>query len=102
LNLKAEASTVESARNNNVKHTFKGTVSRDFLLQVFSWTIFPQAQEIALGSFHIFFKLAEIFACKSAPLVSTIPAKNISTGTAGVVDTGGKFATSVNDNDVKL
>jgi hypothetical protein len=30
------------------------------------------------------------------PPVSTTPAANFATGTAGVVDTGGKFATGVN------
>jgi hypothetical protein len=33
-----------------------------------------------------------------APVVPTTPAVNFPTGTAGVVDTGGKFATGVNDN----
>jgi hypothetical protein len=31
------------------------------------------------------------------PLVSTTQAENFATGTAGVVDTGGKFATGVNN-----
>ncbi len=39
----------------------------------------------------------EIFENQDAPLVSTTPAANFATGTAGVVDTGGKFATGVND-----
>jgi hypothetical protein len=36
----------------------------------------------------------EIFASQGSPLVSTT---NFATSTAGVVDTGGKFATGVND-----
>ncbi len=50
----------------------KGTVSRDFLLQVFFMN-------------HL-------------PPVSTTLVANFATGTAGVVDTGGKFATGINDN----
>jgi hypothetical protein len=38
---------------------------------------------------------------KGAPQVSTTPVANFSTGTAGVVDTGGKFVASVNDTDSK-
>jgi hypothetical protein len=37
----------------------------------------------------------EIFASQGAPPVSTPPVANFVTGTTGVVDTGGKFATSV-------
>jgi hypothetical protein len=35
------------------------------------------------------------------PLVSTTPAANFSTSSAGVVDTDGKFATGVNDTGGK-
>jgi hypothetical protein len=31
------------------------------------------------------------------PPVSTTPTENLATGTTGVIDTGGKFATDVND-----
>jgi hypothetical protein len=34
--------------------------------------------------------------------MSTTPKANFATGTAGVVDTGGKFATSVNDTGGKF
>jgi hypothetical protein len=34
----------------------KGTVSQDFLLQVFLWIIFSQALENNIGSFQIFFE----------------------------------------------
>ncbi len=48
--------------------TFKGTVSRDFLLLVS-----PQPQSIPLGLFRIFRKFVEIFASQGAPPVSTTP-----------------------------
>jgi hypothetical protein len=44
----------------------------------------------------------EIFASQDAPPVSTTPAANFETGITGVVDTGGKFATSVNDTSGKF
>jgi hypothetical protein len=49
----------------------------------------------------------EIFASEGAtpvanlPPVSMTPAANFDTGIAGVVDTGGKFATSVTDTSGK-
>jgi hypothetical protein len=47
--------------------------------------------KITLVLFRIFSRnLAEIFASQGAPLVSTTRAANLATGTAGVVDTGGK------------
>jgi hypothetical protein len=44
----------------------------------------------------------EIFASQGAPLVSTTPAANFATSFASVVDTGGKFATSVNNTGGKF
>jgi hypothetical protein len=49
------------------------------------------------GRFDFFRKFGEIFVAQGAPLVSTTPAANFATGTVGVVDTGGKFATGVTD-----
>jgi hypothetical protein len=46
-------------------------------------------------------KFAEIFASKGAPPVSTTLVANFSTSFASVVDTGGKFATGVNDTSGK-
>jgi hypothetical protein len=43
----------------------------------------------------------EIFASQGAPPVSTTPAANFATSFASVVDTGGKFATGVNDTGDK-
>ncbi len=44
----------------------------------------------------------EIFAVQGAPPVSTTPGANFSTSFASVVNTGGKFATGVNDTGGKL
>jgi len=49
-----------------------------------------------------FRKFADIFASQGAPPVPTTPAVNFAIGTAGVVDTGGKFATGVNDTGGKF
>jgi hypothetical protein len=54
------------------------------------------------GSFEFFRKFAEIFTSQGAPPVSTTPAANFATSSAGVVDTGGKFATSVNSTSGKF
>jgi hypothetical protein len=39
----------------------------------------------------------EIFASQGAPSVSMTPATNFAAGTAGVIDTSGKFTTGVFD-----
>jgi hypothetical protein len=54
-----------------------------------------------------FFKFAEIFASQGTPQVSTTPvsttpAANFATSFASVVDTGGKFATGVNNTGGKF
>ncbi len=89
----------------------KGTVSRNFLPGVFSWIIFPQAPEKSIKSFQIFSK---IYGGKwrwttsindtgdNFPPVSTKLEANFATGTAGVVDTSGKFATGVVDTGGNL
>jgi hypothetical protein len=59
-------------------------------------------REFHLDRFKFFRKFAEIFACQGAPPVSTTPVANFSTIFASVVDTGGKFATGVNDIGGKL
>jgi hypothetical protein len=56
----------------------KGTVSRDFLLLVFFLNQFPPSPRVFQP-------------------VSATPAANFATSFASVVDTGGKFATGVND-----
>jgi hypothetical protein len=43
----------------------------------------------------------EIFISQGASLVSTTPVASFTTGTAGVVDTSGKFAAGVIDTDGK-
>ena len=103
----------------------KGTVSRDFLLLVFFMNQFtPSSRVFHLDRFEFFRKFAEIFASQGAPPVSTTPVENlppVSTTPAAklppvsttpvanffpifacVVDTGGKFATGVNDTSGKL
>ncbi len=56
----------------------KGTVSRNFLFQVFSWMIYPQAPEN--NSIKFLWKFVEIFACQGAPPVLTTPVTNCDTG----------------------
>jgi hypothetical protein len=60
---------------------------------------FPTAPEFPIRTVPIFRKFAEIFASQGAPPVSTTPAAKFATSFACVVDTGGKFATGVNDSD---
>jgi hypothetical protein len=68
--------------------SFKGTVSRDFLLLVFFMNQFPPSPRVFhLDRFEFFRKFAEIFASQGAPPVSTTPA---GTNDTGVVDTVGK------------
>ncbi len=97
----------------------KGTVSRDFLLQVFfSWITFPQAPDNNIRIISNFFensrrylrcttgvndtggKLPPVSRTLAAnlPPVSRTPAANFATSSPCVVDTGGKFATGVNVN----
>jgi hypothetical protein len=80
---------------------FKGTVSRDFLLLVFYESVSPQPQSISLKRFEFFRKFAEVLASQGAPPVSTTPAENFATSSLCAVDTGGKFATGVNDTGGK-
>ncbi len=69
----------------------KGTVSRDFLLPVFFTNHLPEALENNIRVISNFSQiLAEIFDSPGAPSELTTPAANLATGTAGVVDTGGK------------
>jgi hypothetical protein len=73
------------------------------LLQVFFHELSsPKPLKITSGPFKFFRKFTEIFASQGAPLVSTTPAANFATGTAGVVDTRGKFSTDVNDTCSKF
>ncbi len=57
----------------------------------------PSPREFHLDRFEFFRKFAEIFVSQGAPPVSTTPVANFPTIFANVVDTGGKFATGVND-----
>jgi hypothetical protein len=57
---------------------------------------------MTLVTFQILSKIREIFTSQGAPLVSTTPVANFAACTAGVVDTGGKFVTGVNNTGGKL
>jgi hypothetical protein len=58
--------------------TFKGTVSRDFLLLVFFMNQFPSSPWVYhKGRFKFFRKFADIFAAQGWPPVSTTPVANI-------------------------
>ncbi len=77
----------------------KGQCHEIFCFWFFSLSVSPQPQSIPLRSFQIFRIFPEIFASQGAPPKSTTPAANFSTSFPCVVDidTGGKFATGVND-----
>ncbi len=78
-------------------------MSRDFLPLAFFMNQFPPSPRVLhLDRFKFFRKFAEIFASQGAPPVSTTPVANFSSLFASVVDTGGKFATGVNDAGGKL
>jgi hypothetical protein len=62
----------------------------------------PSPRVFHLDRFEFFRKFAEIFASQGAQPVSTTPVANFSTIFSSVVDTGGKFATGVNDASGKL
>jgi hypothetical protein len=71
---------------------FKGTVSQDFLLQVFFHeSSFPKPLRIKLGPFQYFSKIPSDIR-KSRYITSINDTVNFPTGSAGVVDIGGKFA----------
>jgi hypothetical protein len=71
---------------------FKRTVSQDFLLQVFFHeSSFPKPLRIKLGPFQFFSKICGDIR-KSRYTTSINHNINFPTGTAGVVDTSGKFA----------
>jgi hypothetical protein len=73
------------------------------LLLVFLGISFPPAPEyFALGPFQIFGKICGDIRKQGAPPVSTTMVANFSTRSAGVVDIGGKFSTSVNNTSGKL
>jgi hypothetical protein len=102
-----------------VKRRFKGTVSRDVLLLVFFMNQFPPSpNSIPLRPFQFCSKISRDIRksrCTTGindngvsrtpaaklPPVSTTLAANFSIIFASVVDTGGKFATGVNDTSGK-
>ncbi len=70
--------------------SLKGQCHEIFASGFFHETSTPEPLKIMSGLFRIFSKFAKIFTSQSAPPVSTTPAVIFATGTAGVVDTGGK------------
>jgi hypothetical protein len=70
--------------------SLKGQCHEIFASGFFHETSTPEPLKIMLGLFRIFSKFAKIFASHSKPLVSATQAEIVATGTAGVVDTGGK------------
>ncbi len=82
----------------------KGQCTRFFASGFFQESSSPKPLKITKESFRTFLKIrGDIFACEGAPPVSTTPvanllpvatspAANFTTGTAGVVYTGGKYS----------
>ncbi len=56
--------------------TFKGTVSRDFLLHIFHESYSPEPLKITFGSFLISSKIFGDIASQGAPQVSMTPVAN--------------------------
>jgi hypothetical protein len=78
------------------RNTLKGQCHEIFSFRFFHESSSSKPLKITLGTFQIFWrKFVHIFASQGAPPVSTIA--NLAASTTGVVDTGGKFATSVKD-----
>ncbi len=90
---------------------WRDSVTRFFASGFFHESFFPQPQSIPLGTFRIFSKIrgdirnsrctTGINDTGNLPTVSRTPAANFSTSFASVVDTGGKFATGVNNIGAK-
>jgi hypothetical protein len=82
-----------------VGHCLKGSLTRDFRLQVFFMNQCPPGPQVFhWGHLELFLKFAEIFANESLSPVSLTPAINPCHGfsvIAGVIDTGHKFITGV-------
>jgi hypothetical protein len=79
-------------------------VSGDFLLLVFHESVSPQHHCIPLGPFQIFSKTrGDILKSRCTTAVYQRHwRQNFATSFASVVDTGGKFATSVNNTSGKF
>ncbi len=73
---------------------FKGTVSRDFLLQVFSWITFPQAPENNIRVISNFFENSRRY--------SQVKVHHRWQIAAGINDTDGKYATGINNTGGKF
>ncbi len=82
----------------------KGQCHEIFASDFFHDSSSPKPLKITLGSFQIFLKIRRytVFTSQGAPPVSTTSVANFATSSAGIVDTGGKFATGVNDIGANL
>jgi hypothetical protein len=82
----------------------KGQCHEIFCFRFFHESCSTKPPKILLGSFGIFSKIRRDIRkySKYAPPVSTTLAANFATGTIGVVDIGGKFATGVKDTGGKF
>ncbi len=91
---------------NLVTLSYKGTESRNFLFQVFHESSFPKPLKITASNFcenllrYLQVKVHHRYQQHQWQIATR--AANFATGTAGVVDTGGKFAISVNDTGGKF
>jgi hypothetical protein len=103
----SSASSLSSSRPcHTVKNKLRylSHMSRDFLIMVFFMNQFHPSPR---DHFKYFGKFADIFTSQGAPPVSTIlvanlpQVSNVSTSFASVVNTGGKFATGINDTGGK-
>ncbi len=87
-------SAVENEFHNISNKPLKGTVSRDFRLLVFSWISFPQSPEYTMRAVSNFFENSRTYSqlkvCHRCQRYRWLIA-------TGVVDTGGKFATGINN-----
>ncbi len=77
----------------------KGTVSRDFLLQVFSWITFPQAPE---NNIRVISNFSENLLRYSQVKVHHRCQLHRWQIAAGINNTGGKFATGINNTGGKF
>jgi hypothetical protein len=62
----------------------------------------PSPREFHYDRLKFFQNFAEILASQGLPLVSTTPVANFATSFPSVFDTGGKFATGLNNTGRKL
>jgi hypothetical protein len=82
--------------------TLKRQCHEIFCFWFFHESVSPQPQSIPLGPFQIFSKIRGDIRKSRCTTVSTTPAADFATNFTSFIDTGGKFATSVNDTGGKF